>query len=538
VSWTTIRHSGVPENTETATWRVGEKPHDPLDPCPYGVPGWRPDPRRGRRRRGELPDAPPVEHFESMPGEHRESRPVERQGSMPGERRKSVPGEHRSEPMTFEPRESTPGRRRESRPVEHRESIPGEGRQSRPVEHHESRPRESRSGERRESRPVEHRESIPFERGSEPQAPERRSEAQSPRHRGDRPGRGWFEAPDRTEPSRPLTETEDPQDFSPLREAAYRDFLRDSEELHLAHLEPPAPNRVLVYLRWYLQVVVAILYWRVVPFPESPSRCRRSRTACHPRQSARYVGRAVVAANRVAADAAWTIADPVATDVAWWTTGAATETSPATAFGATDPAQTTRPETEISPAAPFAAADSIGTTWAATEGDRATAFVAAEPIATTSAATETSPATAFGAADPAQTTRLATETGPAMSRVAGAPIVPRPVPANPVDPPPIRIEWRAAARVARSTPGEYHRPQVRQAPARPADLPRSRPSLHPHEPVQPPASAHEPVRPSAGPHGPVRTPARPPVHRLAVMSPRNAALTRRRAETREIFLHT
>ncbi|MFG3338302.1 hypothetical protein [Glycomyces sp. NPDC048151] len=153
MSLTTIRHSGVPENTHsaastaaTAAWRVGEKPHDPLDPGPYGTPGWQPDPRRGRRRRGELPD--------------------------------------------------------------------------------------------------------------------------------------------------PLPEA--PADFSPLREAAYRDFLRDSEELHLAHLEPPQPNRVLVYLTWYLRVVIAVLYWRVIPFPERPSRCRQARAVCEARQATRYVGRAAV----------------------------------------------------------------------------------------------------------------------------------------------------------------------------------------------------------------------------------------------------
>lgn len=159
MSFTTIRHSGVPENTHsavsTSSWRIGEKPYDPLDPGPYGSPGWRPDPRRGRRRHGELPDPLP-------------------------------------------------------------EAAPG---------------------------------------------------------------------------------------FSPLREAAYRDFLRDSEELHLAHLAPPEPSRVLVYLRWYLQIVVAILYWRVLPFPESPSRCRRSRAACEVRQSDRYVGRVAVAPRAAAASA-------------------------------------------------------------------------------------------------------------------------------------------------------------------------------------------------------------------------------------------
>jgi hypothetical protein len=163
VSLTTIRHSGVPENTHSATtaaWRIGEKPHDPLDPGPFGTPGWQPDPRRGRRRRGELPDP------------------------LPTERRR--PSQVRPEPL-------------------------------------------------------------------------------------------------------------EPQDLSPMREAAYRAFLRDSEELHMAHLEPSEPNRVLVYLRWYLQIVLAVLYWRVLPFPDPPSRCRRSRAACEARHADRHIGRAPVA---------------------------------------------------------------------------------------------------------------------------------------------------------------------------------------------------------------------------------------------------
>jgi hypothetical protein len=40
-------------------WEIGGKPHDPDDPGVFGSPGWRPDPRTGRHRRGELPDPPP-----------------------------------------------------------------------------------------------------------------------------------------------------------------------------------------------------------------------------------------------------------------------------------------------------------------------------------------------------------------------------------------------------------------------------------------------------------------------------------------------
>jgi hypothetical protein len=178
VSLTTIRHSGVPENTHsvttadsTATWRIGEKPYDPLDPGPYGTPGWQPDPRRGRRRRGELPDPVP----------------------------------------------------------------------------------------------------------------------------------------------------EETQDFSPMREAAYREFLRDSEELHLAHLRPPQPNRVLVYLTWYLRVVIAILYWGMVPFPERPSRPRLTQAACEVRQATRYVGRAAVVLRQAACEQAETQPIPMPVPVEWRT---------------------------------------------------------------------------------------------------------------------------------------------------------------------------------------------------------------------------
>ncbi|MEU5155435.1 hypothetical protein [Glycomyces sp. NPDC021274] len=41
------------------TWEIGGKPFDIHDPGPYGNPLWRPDPRTGRHRRGELPDPMP-----------------------------------------------------------------------------------------------------------------------------------------------------------------------------------------------------------------------------------------------------------------------------------------------------------------------------------------------------------------------------------------------------------------------------------------------------------------------------------------------
>ncbi|WP_026925412.1 hypothetical protein [Glycomyces arizonensis] len=65
--------------------------------------------------------------------------------------------------------------------------------------------------------------------------------------------------------------------FSPMREAAYLAFIRDSEELHQAHYETDEPGRALLRLKWLLQVLLAILYWRVVPFPERPEE----QTAVH-----------------------------------------------------------------------------------------------------------------------------------------------------------------------------------------------------------------------------------------------------------------
>jgi hypothetical protein len=85
---TTIRYSGLPGNRQSganSNRRPGvpsyleqvvyaaaadEHPHDPLDPGPYGSPGWHADKRTGRHRRGELPD-PPSEKKPSASGYRR-----------------------------------------------------------------------------------------------------------------------------------------------------------------------------------------------------------------------------------------------------------------------------------------------------------------------------------------------------------------------------------------------------------------------------------------------------------------------------------
>jgi hypothetical protein len=49
------------------TYEIGGKPADPEDPGVFGSPGWRPDTRTGRHRRGELPDPMPPENPATVP---------------------------------------------------------------------------------------------------------------------------------------------------------------------------------------------------------------------------------------------------------------------------------------------------------------------------------------------------------------------------------------------------------------------------------------------------------------------------------------
>lgn len=355
VSPTTIRHSGVPENTHsaasatvTATWRIGEKPHDPLDPGPYGTPGWQPDPRRGRRRRGELPDP--------LPTEQQRPRPTKPSGAPPGSERR------------FEP--------------------PGS-------QHHAGPPGDEYSGSGRARR-----------------------------------------AGERERPSPLRSEAPEPQRFSPMREAAYHAFLRDSAELHMAHLERPEPNRVLIYLRWYLQIVLAILYWQVLPFPDPPSRCRRVRAACEARHANRHIGRAPVA-RRIAS--------------------------------APSPAETERLES----------------------AETASPVVSAEPPN----AAAPPPADLRALAEPPAI--------PVEWRTVASPPS-RPAPARPATPPPAREPDPFAERTG----------------ARPAPVPRHDPPSELPFPLADPPRSRRPVRPHPA------------------LTPRNAAHSRRRAETRRIFLHT
>lgn len=111
------------------TWVIDRnRPHDPLDPGPYGSPGWYPDDRTGRHRRGELPDDPQPEAPKAIPspagtaekrwpdrrpvGAVDESRPI-RPVYRPAPERKSVPPGFSADPSPeeVEPESSTPPRR-------------------------------------------------------------------------------------------------------------------------------------------------------------------------------------------------------------------------------------------------------------------------------------------------------------------------------------------------------------------------------------------------------------------------------------------
>jgi hypothetical protein len=76
------------------TWIIDrERPHDPLDPGPYGSPGWYADTRTGRHRRGELPD-PPREGKPTSPTDRRSPGPTPEGAEKP----RPTPGRSGDEP--------------------------------------------------------------------------------------------------------------------------------------------------------------------------------------------------------------------------------------------------------------------------------------------------------------------------------------------------------------------------------------------------------------------------------------------------------
>jgi len=80
------------------TWIIDrDRPHDPLDPGPFGSPEWRPDNRTGRHRRGELPDTP-FDMEPIRPRSERTIRPSPGPTSEGAEARRPWPGRGGSEP--------------------------------------------------------------------------------------------------------------------------------------------------------------------------------------------------------------------------------------------------------------------------------------------------------------------------------------------------------------------------------------------------------------------------------------------------------
>lgn len=93
------------------TWVIDRnRPHDPFDPGPFGLPEWYPDERTGRNRRGELPDdpKPPAQQPVLQPSDRAEEpRPI-RPGFRPSPERKSVPPGFSADPSPEEVEPETP----------------------------------------------------------------------------------------------------------------------------------------------------------------------------------------------------------------------------------------------------------------------------------------------------------------------------------------------------------------------------------------------------------------------------------------------
>lgn len=87
------------------TWVIDRnRPHDPLDPGPFGSPEWYPDERTGRHRRGELPDQPKPEAqqpFRPSAGKAEEPQPI-RPTFRPSPERRSVPPGFTADPSPEE----------------------------------------------------------------------------------------------------------------------------------------------------------------------------------------------------------------------------------------------------------------------------------------------------------------------------------------------------------------------------------------------------------------------------------------------------
>lgn len=191
------------------TWIIDrDRPHDPLDPGPFGSPGWAPDNRTGRHRRAELPD-PPREAEEAN-----SSRPGPDSGAGP--RRSTVPKSAGLRPGAS------------SDTAEPRRSPAAEGAVTR----------------------------RPSPRRGERDQPEAGSDGGG----GLRPGRDGGDEPPPSPRTRFWGDADDRRryDFGRLREDAWTSFLTDSAVLFEAHFSAPVTFRerlaafILAVIRFFL----------------------------------------------------------------------------------------------------------------------------------------------------------------------------------------------------------------------------------------------------------------------------------------------
>jgi hypothetical protein len=204
-------------------WMIGGKAYDPDDPGPFGSPGWRPDRRTGRHRRGERPD--PIPPWEWQPGD--------------------------PEPPDFA-----------------RTRIKWDAYGDWTPE------RIARSG-----RPEDGAGRIPDR--EDPQRPDGATESDSSddNDTGSGSDSGWNSGSCTgigfrwsTGPTRP----EAPQGFTRMQEEAFRSFMSDSAELAAAHLIPVAPY-FRERLGWILRWLLCVAAFGFIPTPR-PLAARSSRT--------------------------------------------------------------------------------------------------------------------------------------------------------------------------------------------------------------------------------------------------------------------
>ncbi|WP_156926228.1 hypothetical protein [Glycomyces arizonensis] len=224
------------------TFEIGGKPYDPLDPGPYGTPGWYQDNRTGRHRRGELPDPEDPQDPESPEGSDRPPRPSQRHPQRPI--RWQAPPTSPSEPGDW----SSPPIPSPSPPVD------------------EGQPSPYRRRYRRWDT-TEYASGLISGHVSE-HAPEHVSERISEHTSGHLSETGPRGGVGRIDDGDTLYR------FSPLREGAMHRFLELSQPFRDAHFQPEPPTfaaRLLWTLHWFLWVAACGL----VPAPRPLAAERR-----------------------------------------------------------------------------------------------------------------------------------------------------------------------------------------------------------------------------------------------------------------------